>query len=68
MVDLGLLAIALGFNGRHGLLRVAVDRQLEGRAIIGIGVPKSTNNDARINWTGQGKELDWEVFLGLEMC
>jgi hypothetical protein len=68
VVNLWLLAISLGFNGRHGLLGVAVERQLEGRAIIGIGVAETTNDDARIDWARQGEELDGQVFLGLEIC
>jgi len=68
VVDLGLLAIPLGFNSRHGLFGVAVERQLESRAIVGIRVTESSNDDARINRVGQGEELDGHVFLGLEVC
>lgn len=69
MVDLGLLAVSLGFNGRHGLFRVMINRQLEHGAVVGLGVSKSTNDNMRINWTGQGQELNRQVLLGLEcMC
>lgn len=52
VVDLGLLAIALGFDGRHGLLGVAVERQLENRAIVGIGVAETTDDNVCINRAG----------------
>jgi hypothetical protein len=58
MVDLGLLAVSLSFNGRHGLVGVTINRQLEHRAVVGIGASEATNNNMRINRIGEGKELN----------
>jgi hypothetical protein len=66
MVDLGLLAISLSFNGRHGLFGVAINRQLEYRVVVGIRASEPANDNMRINWTGQGKELNRQVFLALD--
>ena len=66
MVDLRLLAISLSFNGRDGLFGVTINRQLEHRPVVGLGASKPANDNMRINRTGQGKELDRQVFLALE--
>lgn len=66
MVDLGLLAVSLSLNGRHSLFGVMINGQLEHRAVVGNGASKPSNDDMRINRTGQGKELNRQVFLGLE--
>lgn len=66
MVDLGLLAVSLSLNGRHSLFGVMINGQLEHRAVVGNGASEPSNDDMRINRTGQGKELNRQVFLGLE--
>lgn len=65
MVNLRLLAVSRGVDGRHRHVGVALDSQLEGRAVVRLGTAEPTDDDAGIKRIRGEKELNGELFLGL---
>lgn len=51
VVNLRLLAVSVSVDGRHRHVGVALDNQLEGRAIVRLGTAECTDDDAGIKRT-----------------
>lgn len=65
MVDLGELAVPRDLDGRNGNVGVALDRQLEDRAVICFGAAERPNDYTGVDWVGEMEELEGEFLLGL---